>query len=164
MRQNRKTNLSIRLTDDCKNNLRRKRSTLLLLTWMPSCLMVPNRLNSSSNCCGVVFKGRFRTYMACASTLKRIRKHVRWSRLTSISVLAASLGLDNTFWILKAATLSVRTESWSISNQRRCRRGLFLWFWGCRPGGNCRSWWWIFFHDFYLEHNNRNVMKGLKCI
>ena len=80
MRQNRKTNLSIRLTDDCKNNLRRKRSTLLLLTWMPSFLMVPNRLNSSSNCCGVAFKGRFRTYMACASTLKMIRKHVRWSQ------------------------------------------------------------------------------------
>jgi len=155
MRQNRKTNLSIRLTDDCKNNLRRKRSTLLLLTWMPSFLMVPNRLNSSSNCCGVAFKGRFRTYMACASTLKMIRKNVRCSQLKSISSLATSLGFDDTFWILKAATLSVRTESWRISNHSGCRRGLFLWFWGCRPGGNCRSWWWIFFHDFYLEHNNK---------
>jgi len=75
-----------------------------------------------------------------------------------ISTLATSLGFDDTFWILKAATLSIRSESWSISDQSGCRRGLFLWFWGCRPGRNCRSWRSIFFHDFYLEHNNKNAM------
>ena len=149
--------------------LRRKTSTLLLLTWMPSFLIVPNRLNSSSNCCGVALNGRFRTYMACASTLKMIRKNVRCSQLKSISSLATSLGFDDTFWILKAATLSVRTESWRISNHSGCRRGLFLWFWGCRPGKNCRSWRSIFFHDFYLEHNNKKCHddenhRKAKCI
>jgi hypothetical protein len=37
---------------------------------------VPNALNSSSSCCGVAFKGRFRTYIACASTLKMIAQIV----------------------------------------------------------------------------------------
>lgn len=98
----------------------------------------------------MAFNGRFRTYMACASTLNIFRKHVR--QLKSIGTSAADVGLENTFWILKAATLSVRTESWSISHQSRCRRGLFIWFWGCRPGRNHRGWWSVFFHDFYLKH------------
>ena len=87
--------------------MRRKASTLLLLTWMPSCLMAPNLLNSSSNCCGVAFNGRLRTYMACASTLKTKACQMV---PTEIKVLAPN-SLDNTFWILKAATLRIRGES-----------------------------------------------------
>uniref|UniRef100_A0A0A8YAP7 Uncharacterized protein n=1 Tax=Arundo donax TaxID=35708 RepID=A0A0A8YAP7_ARUDO len=34
---------------------------------MPFCLMVPNFLNSSSSSVSVAFKGRFLTYIACAS-------------------------------------------------------------------------------------------------
>jgi hypothetical protein len=40
-------------------------------------------LNSSSNCCGMAFNGRLHTYMAFASTLKMIEKHVIWRQLKS---------------------------------------------------------------------------------
>jgi hypothetical protein len=74
---------------------------------------------------------------------------------TEINVLAPNLDIDNTFWILKAAALGIRGESWSISDQSGGRRGLLLCFRGCRPGRNCRCWWSIFFHNFYLEHNKK---------
>ena len=64
--------------------------TLLLLTWIPSRLIGPNFLNSSSSCSTVASNGKFRTYMewpsAVISISKTLHFHVNvnmslWHRL-----------------------------------------------------------------------------------